>query len=247
MPDSTVEQWAARKYGHLTDAKRASVLLLREERGWGAAKIAKALDLDREAVGSYFTHLAELHYPEVKPISTFVWDLETTNLKADMGTLLMGSFLDLATGEVVTARLSSDANVPIEAAERDLVEEVSALFSSASILIGHNSKAFDRNFMNGCVARHGLPALPRRFHIDTYMVARYGLKGIYQSNSLDNLADILKVGVKDRPSKHDWREANIRDEDALERIRLRCESDVRLTAAIWSKLEPYWLMWKGDR
>jgi DNA polymerase III epsilon subunit-like protein len=132
-------------------------------------------------------------------------------------------------------------------AERQLIEEVLALYSSASILIGHNSKAFDRNFLNGVCARHDLPAPPPRFHIDTYHVARYGLKGIYQSVSLDNLADILHVGVKDRPSKHDWREASIRDEEALERIRERCESDVRLTAAVWSKLMPYWVLWRGDR
>jgi len=229
------------------DETRATILLLREEKGWSVGKIAKFLKLDADTVGRYFQLLEEKDYPDPEPITTFVWDLETTSLKSDIGTLLMGSFLDLATGEVVTARLSSDQSMNIADAERQLAEEVIALYSSASILIGHYSTVFDRNFMNGIAARIGLPAPPKRFHIDTCMVARYGLKGLYQSNSLDNLADVLRVGVKDRPSKADWREASIRDEDALERIRLRCESDVRLTAAVWSKLLPYWVEWKGSR
>lgn len=237
-----------RQVGDLfTEEQRANILLMREEKGWQPQKIADALQVDVSKVNRYLGIMDKKEYPDPEPIRAFVWDLETTGFKSDIGTLLMGSFLDLATGEVVTARLSSDPNVPIEHAERELVEEVRALYLSASILIGHNSLAFDKNWLNGVSARHGLEPLPTRYHIDTYTVARFGLKGSYQSNSLSNLADILGVGVKDRPPKADWRHANIRDEDSLERIRLRCESDCYLTAAVWSKLEPYWVLWKGQR
>jgi uncharacterized protein YprB with RNaseH-like and TPR domain len=175
-----------------------------------------------------------------------VWDLETTGLKADIGSLLVAAFLDLET-ETLVSRTILDFDGNWKERELGLFLWTRDQMQTADILIGHNTKAFDRNFMNGVEFRHDLDPARQRFHIDTYHVARYGAKGLFQSCSLSNLADVLGVGAKDRPAKEDWRLANSGDPESMERLRVRCEEDVLLNAAVWAKLKKYWLLWQCRR
>jgi hypothetical protein len=202
--------------------------------GQGVAprSIAELMGLDYEVVTGY------LQAPR-PGMTIIVWDLETSNLKSDIGTLLCGSFLDLATGDISTHIISDYPSESVRDREAQLVKDVRGAYAQADILVGFNSMAFDRNWLQGASARHG-------YGIDCLQVARHGLKGQLQSNSLENLADFFGVGVKDKPSKHEWREANSMDPEALAAIQQRCESDVRLTAAVWQPLRPYWLSWKGQ-
>jgi DNA polymerase III epsilon subunit-like protein len=164
-----------------------------------------------------------------------------------MGTLLMGSFLDLGDpfDQVRTIRISSDGSIPVLDREREVVMGVREEYARADILIGHYILAFDAAWTRGISARHRLERPPKRMLLDTHSIARYGLKGALQSCSLDNVADFFGVGVKDRPSKHDWRGANTLDEESLQRIQARCESDVCLNAAIWPFLKEHWFAWRG--
>ena len=203
-------------------------------------EIASSLGLAYEVVVGY------LRIPQ-PGVRLAVWDLETTHLKSDIGTLLAGSFLDPSSGEITTYTISDDGGESVRDREARLVAQVRAAYAEADVLIGFNSMAFDRNWLQGVSARHGYGPLPIRFHIDCLQVARHGMKGQLQSNSLENLADFFGVGVKDKPSKHEWREANSLDPEALVAIRQRCESDVVLTAAVWQCLRPYWLNWKGQQ
>lgn len=179
-------------------------------------------------------------------VKTYVWDIETTNLRSDIGALIVSAF-----GE-----LDSDGNIwkmqamDIEDAgnEEELLDWTVGMIKSADILIGHNSVAYDKNFINGVLARYGKDPLPKRIHLDTMLAARYGLKGLYQSVSMENLADVLNLPIKkDKPSKHDWREAGITKEEALERIKVRCIEDVKITALLWNRLKPYYYEWRGTR
>jgi DNA polymerase III epsilon subunit-like protein len=242
---NTFDRWAGDRIGIFAPDVERSIQELREEKGWGYRKIAQAMNLGESAVRRYLERLDEIRHPEPQPMTVMVWDLETTNLRADMGTLLVSSFLNIQDGSIITHKLATEG--PISHAERDLAEATLGTYLSADILIGHNSKAFDKNFQNGILARNGFRIPERRFHIDTLQVSRHGLKGLLQSYSLENVADFFRVGLKDKPSKHDWREANIRDPQAIDRIAVRCEEDVKLNAVVWDCLKPYWLDWKGTR
>lgn len=170
-----------------------------------------------------------------------VFDLETTALRADIGSLIVASFYDPLTDTMYS-------NNQIEAGgEEALVEWAVQMYNSFDILVHFNGLAFDKNFLNGSAARLGTTLPEKRYHIDLYHVARYGLKGLLQSNSLANLADFFKLSEqKDHPSKHDWRQANLLTPSAVCRIQERCESDVRMTAELFKKLRPFWLKWKGQ-
>jgi len=175
-----------------------------------------------------------------------VWDIETTGLKADISSLLVSAFLDTQTG-IIDSMTILDFDGDWDDKERQLYFWTREQMLETDMLIGHNTKAFDRNFMNGLTFRMNASPIPERYHLDTYLIARYGAKGIFQSNSLSNLGDVLGVGEKDKPNKEDWRLANSGDPVAMQRLRQRCEEDCRLNAAVWARLKPYWLLWQCKR
>jgi DNA polymerase elongation subunit (family B) len=219
---------------------------LRETKGWGYKRIADALEVTYAAVRWYVEAEGAKQYPDPMPLRTVVWDLETSNLKTDMGTLLVASFLDISRDEIETVHIECDQeHGNIAAREKRLIQQVLGMYVNCDVLIGHNTLTFDVPFLRGCAARYGLGTLPPRFHIDSYQVARHGLKAQLQSYSLDNLGDFFGVGVKNRPSKHEWRGAGLLDEPSILSLVARCEADVRLNAAVWDCLKPYWFTWRG--
>ncbi len=175
---------------------------------------------------------------------TFVWDIETSNLRADIGSLRVACFAELDSQGKIKEIHTRDI---IEMhGEKNLAEWIVNRIKESDILIGHNSDGFDKNFINGVLIRHNLPKLPKRIHIDTLQTARHGMKGLLQSCSLENLADYFRLPIKkDKPSKHDWRGANNMEPESLQRIRERCISDVKITVLLWDKLKPFFFDWRG--
>jgi len=220
----------------------------REHPDWGAWRTAKELGFNVQQVRWYLQQQEKQAVESPDPFRVYVWDIETAGLSTDIGFLMMASFLDLHTGVMVTERMASHEQEPtwtLDEAELDVLLRVRKILEGAVVLIGHNSVSFDKCYVNGVSAKHGLPPVGKKIHLDTYLAARYGFKGRLQSNKLSNLADFFGLGVKDHPPKADWRSAHGRDEDALARLQVRCESDVRLTALVWDRMRPHYLDWRG--
>jgi len=180
---------------------------------------------------------------------TYVFDLETTDLKGDFGRLRVASFVELnsdgSIGKVQTRDILDFKGNNQAQRERQLCKWIYDRFEEADILIGHNVKAFDKNFLNARFARYRLPMLPFREYIDTYHVARYGLKGVLQSASLENVGAFFGISIKkDKPSKEDWADCNAMIPSGVKRIRRRCEIDVKMNALVFNELKPYWHVWK---
>jgi len=215
----------------------------------GYRAIAKEVGVADGAVRYFLEHEP---VTEVRKYGAYVWDIETTDFDAGIGSLMVSSFLDLATGYTDSRTIHSFAGT-FKARERQLAEWTLGKLRDADALIGHNVKAFDRNFLSGVCARQDLPQPPRRTYIDTMLIARYGLKGKIGA-SMANLADVLGIkGAdgelvnKDKPSKNDWREYIAGDPEAVKRITVRCEADVYVNALLWERLRGYWYEWKGER
>jgi len=190
--------------------------------------------------------LEESYVIEHEPFRAVVFDIETTDFKADIGTLMVSSFLDLQTG-VPNSRTVHDFSGSLAERERSLAVWTCKQIEEADVIIGHNVKAFDRNFLNGVCARNRLPLVPKRTYLDTMLIARYGLKGKIGA-SMANLADVLGLPIpKDAPSKNDWRLYIGGDPAAVERITQRCELDVIVNALLWDRVKMYYYAWKGER
>ena len=189
---------------------------------------------------------AEAKKVDIEGFKTVVWDLETTDFQADIGNLMVSSFLDLANG-VPNSRTVLDFKGTLPQREKQLAVWTTEQIRQADVIIGHNVKAFDRNFLSGVCARHDLPQVPKRTYLDTMLIARHGLKGKIRA-SMANLADVLGLPIpKDSPSKNDWRLYIGGDPDAIARITERCELDVIVNALLWDKLKRYYYEWKGER
>jgi len=173
------------------------------------------------------------------PMRTYVVDLETTDLRSDIGTLIVASFGRLDEDdnvvEVMTKTIQSVGKGSVEQRERKLAVWARERWAEADIIIGQNHIGFDRHFLDGVLFRNREDMVPKRLLIDTYQVAKGKLA---MGASMANMVDIFGIGKKDAPSKDDWRKANVGDAEALERIKERCESDVHMTAEMWKRLKP---------
>ena len=86
--------------------------------------------------------LAESYKLDIKPYVTNVWDIETTDFRADIGQLMVSSFLDLRTG-VPNSRTVLDFEGNLKSREAQLAAWTVARLIESDALIGHNIKAFD--------------------------------------------------------------------------------------------------------
>lgn len=179
-------------------------------------------------------------------MKTVVVDLETSDLRSDIGTLLVACYGVLDDNdnvrEIRTRTIQTIGRGTVAERERKLAEWARQEWADADIIIGQNHLAFDRHFLDGVLFRNSLPVVPKRILIDTYQTA----KGKFaMGSSMANMLDIWHLGKKDAPDKDDWRKANHGDKEALERITQRCETDVQATAALWRKLKPVYMDSKG--
>lgn len=181
-------------------------------------------------------------------VKSYVMDIETTDLRADIGTLIVVSFGRLNDEDEVVETFTQNIQTinggvgTVAQREKALAKFARKMWTEADIIIGQNHKAFDRHFIDGVLFRYKEQLLPKRILIDTYQTAKGYLA---MGASMGNLVDIMGVGKKDAPSKDDWRKANIGDADALERIEKRCVSDVQMTAKMWKRLKPVYMLRHG--
>lgn len=180
------------------------------------------------------------------------FDLETTDLKGDFGRLRVACFgevkADGSLGQIFTKDILDFRGNNQAQRERQLAKWIWEKMDESDILIGHNVKAFDRNFLNGRFARHELPIAPFRMYLDTYHIARFGLKGLLQSYSQESVAKFFGIKeIKFKPEKDDWADCNAMIPRGVRIIRKRCIMDVKQNNAIFNKLRPYWHVWQNSK
>lgn len=238
--------YGGRKIAEITGVSYGRVRGVLERNAAQREAESRASNSPKGSVGQSDTSATEEGTPSVgthkglgPAVRVAVWDIETTDLKSDIGRLTVSSFYypDEDRLETKTFRDFDDGELGLALWTRDRICEL-------DFIIGHNVKMYDRNFLNGVLARHGQEYLPRRGWWDTLLIARYGLKGALQSNSMANLADVLGLdGSKYKPSKHDWRDVLV-EQSALDEIVTRCEEDVLLNYRLWLRLKPYFHRWQ---
>lgn len=160
------------------------------------------------------------------------FDLETTNLKADVGRLLCGSVLcydgsmhtvrwdEMATKKELRHGLTNDEKVAV--AVRDLL-------NAHHVVCGWFSKGFDVPFLNTRLAAFGNKLVERHLHIDGIWYMK-GWRGLgTRSAKLAVAAEFF--GLDERKMDVDvnvWVRGQAGEREAMDVLVERCESDVRL-------------------
>src|SRR6202007_1093580 len=85
-----------------------------------------------------------------------------------------------------------------------VLQVLHSVLAEADVIVAHNGDKFDIKFTEARMLIQGLPPLPPIQKIDTLKVAKD--RFMFNSNKLDYLGQILKVGRKQHTSPQLWLE-----------------------------------------
>jgi len=119
--------------------------------------------------------------------------------------------------------------------DEKIVRQTHKVLSSADMLIGHNSDAFDYKKFNTRAVYHGLPPISPKLSVDTLKMARKYFK--FTSNKLSYLAKFLGVTLKgDSP---DWELIKAGDRAEIKKMREYNALDCITTKEVYLKLRSF--------
>jgi uncharacterized protein YprB with RNaseH-like and TPR domain len=162
------------------------------------------------------------------------YDIETTNLGAMMGRVLVVSIAD-EFGELVT-KTYSDFDGKSILDDAPLVEWTMRELDNYDILVTWNGKLFDKPFLNARALK-GLvvPLHPLKMHIDL-MYQFKGQQARMGSAKMDNVAKALGVQHQKTPLDFStWERAAVGDQEALAEVVEHCEADVLTMRDIFAR------------
>ena len=165
------------------------------------------------------------------------FDLESTNLNAEMGHVLCGAYKVLGEKKVQTVSINQSPTYKKDPTnDKFVIQKMKEVVESADILVGHYSTRFDLPLLQSRALVHNLGALPRPPHVDTWRVSKYRLKLRY--NSLANLSKFLKCDSKTALDWDIWTKAQACHESSLRYIVEHCVQDVIVLEEVYKKLLP---------
>jgi len=201
----------AKKYSHLTREDLAEVLNVTEY---------KVRELRRE-----------INRTVVGP-TLAVFDLETTDLKADFGRILCASVLSYPSMQMQSFRIdeinggSVAKDGPLAVAVRDHIEQ-------HHISAGYYSKGFDISFLNTRLMVNDERKMEPMLHIDPIWFYRGWRGANFRSSKMKVVAKVLGLEeLKQDVPDEVWITARHGDKGSLDILVDRCESDVRITMDI---------------
>lgn len=119
-----------------------------------------------------------------------------------------------------------------------LVKKLWEVLNEADVVIAHNGKRFDVRKANAYFINHKLPPPSPYKVVDTKQVANS--IGMFYSNKLDDLGEVLKEG---RKLEHEgfglWEKCMNGDREAFKRMVKYNKQDVVLLEKIYNRLRPY--------
>ena len=165
------------------------------------------------------------------------FDLETTDLKMEMGMILCCSVLTYPSGEWTDFSINDyERTEEGELNDAMLARDIRDCLEGHDIIVGWNSKGFDVPYLNTRLVYSGQAKLKTHLHIDPMYCFR-GWHGVKPTSSaLKAVADFYDLPIRkmDVPKKI-WNQAKNGNRKAIAYLSKRSRSDVELTAMITQK------------
>ena len=168
------------------------------------------------------------------------FDLETTNLKGNLGRVLAGSFLALESDKPVTiSALDRRYRARGIGDDSKIVAAIREILNDAWIWVGWNSKLFDVPYLNARLRLHNLLPVEKRLHLDLMYYARGQFIRLNNSR-LDTVAKAFKLKDQKTDMLYDtWVNAALGDSEALTYVVEHCEHDVLVLREAFEILQPF--------
>lgn len=175
------------------------------------------------------------------------YDIETSNLEADFGSMLSFGYKWLGDPKRAAKVISiADTNgicrhckrVNDPANDKLLLVEAGKIISQADGVVTWYGKGFDERFLRTRYLHHRIPPLPPVNHIDGWFTARYKLK--LHSNRLASVQTFLGLPDSKTPVSPDqWQRARNGDLDGLKYVVEHNRLDVIVLEDAYKLLLPY--------
>jgi uncharacterized protein YprB with RNaseH-like and TPR domain len=168
-------------------------------------------------------------------IHTGFWDIETTDLKANMGRVLVSCVKDMISGQVISLRADSYEWFADDVSnDKDLLIDIVKVLDNVRFLVTWNGKLFDRKFLNArCMAAGVVPPRPV-FHIDLYQVWKTHCRSY---GSLDAVQRLLKTETPKTPLDwRTWQNAAALKKNALDDVETHCVADVEALSEVYQRM-----------
>ena len=166
------------------------------------------------------------------------FDIETTHLKADFGTMLaFGYKWSGDEGPTVLSITDYKGWKKDPTDDGKLCRDASKLLEEADMFVTYFGKGFDVKFLNAKMLEHGLPIVPNTAHVDLFYVVKANLA--LSRKSLGNVGYFLNLNAEKTPVEgRIWKKAMVGDADSIDYIVEHCAADVNLLEEAYDKLKP---------
>lgn len=165
------------------------------------------------------------------------FDLETSNLNANVGTILTAGwkFLDSKKVHCVSVdQFNSFKRDPTN--DKEVAKAVANALMESDIICGWYSARFDFPYLQSRLLFHGLKPLPKMPHIDLWRTAKYELK--LTSNRLASVSDFLDLDDKTPIKFREWLKAMSGNKKSIRYIREHNIQDILVLEQAYLKMRP---------
>ena len=154
------------------------------------------------------------------------WDIETTNLKADVGRILCASVL---TGRTMKSFRNDDIGKTM-ADDEEIAIQLRDYLEQFHMTIGWFSKGFDMSFVNTRLVKYGHKPIRSHLHFDPIWYCK-GWRGLRpRSAKMKVMAEFFNVERKIDVDVDVWIDAAYGGcRKSMDLLVKRCEGDVRTT------------------
>lgn len=176
-----------------------------------------------------------------------IYDIESSNLSADWGTMLCLGYEWYGTNKPKVISLL-DTNTKCKGCKRidtlsdaPLLEKVREILCEADLIVswyGREGRGFDSRFINARLLHARLAPLPLIPQVDLHVTMRDRFK--LGSNRLQNVQRFLQLSEEKTPLDMDqWQLARAGDIQGLKYVNEHCLADVRVLREAYTILRPW--------
>ena len=170
---------------------------------------------------------------------TCIFDIETSNLDANFGLLLVWGIKEYGTNNIYQGAISK-ADLKSKALDKRLIKECVDELGKYAVVITYFGTGFDLPWIRSKALHYGLdfPPYGSLRHIDLFYIVRSRLK--LNRGSLDNACNYLGIKGKTRIEWENWLLAMTQaNKEAVADILDHNKKDLIITEKLFDVLKPY--------
>jgi len=167
-----------------------------------------------------------------------LWDIETTHLKCDFGTLLCVGYRWYGEKKIHCPAISDYPNFEKDPTDDSaLVKDFLEIYKQADMTVGYYSSGFDLKFFQGKLMEHGFEIPPKVPMVDLFYTVKSNLA--LSRKSLQNVGYFLNFSAEKTPVEGKiWKRAATGDRKSLKYIKDHCIADIELLEEAYDRLKP---------